>query len=139
MSAGPPLSNLAELLRSLEPTLNPGVYAFVSVSAETPPTHLPFLALFREAEGWTVVLEKSEAERANLPVLFSAAWITLRVYSDLEAVGLTAAVSKTLANAEIPCNGIAGAFHDHLFVPFDRAEKAMSLLKEISAQSSPDA
>lgn len=43
--------------------------------------------------------------------------MTLQVYSALEGVGLTAAVSQTLAEHDIPCNIVAAFQHDHVFVP----------------------
>ena len=48
--------------------------------------------------------------------------------TDLDLVGLTATVSGRLAEAGIACNVIAGARHDHLFVPAERGEEAMGLL-----------
>jgi hypothetical protein len=70
------------------------------------------------------------------PILFSAAWITLTVHSDLQSVGLTAAVSAALAEAEISCNVVAGVHHDHLFVPVARAEEAVAVLKRLMASAS---
>ncbi|MGQ5525695.1 ACT domain-containing protein, partial [Chitinimonas sp. PSY-7] len=95
------------------------------------PDGLPAIASFKEREGWTLVVEEKVAQQNNLTVLFAAAWITLTVHSDLAAVGLTAAVSQALAVRNIACNIMAGAFHDHLFVPIGRAEEAMNALHEL--------
>ncbi len=57
-----------------------------------------------------------------------ASWITLRVHSALEAVGLTAAFSAALSREGISANVVAGYFHDHLFVPEDRRDDAMRVL-----------
>ncbi|MCB1704295.1 MAG: ACT domain-containing protein [Halioglobus sp.] len=54
--------------------------------------------------------------------------ITLTVHSSLIAVGLTAAVSGTLAAHNISANIIAAFFHDHLFVPQEDAERALAAL-----------
>ena len=51
------------------------------------------------------------------------------LFSDLEGVGLTAAVSTTLADANISCNVIAATHHDHIFVPEDRCEEAIARLR----------
>jgi hypothetical protein len=59
--------------------------------------------------------------------------ITLGVFSDLEGVGLTAAVAGALADREIPCNMVAALRHDHAFVPADRAEEALEVLEALSA------
>ncbi len=58
-----------------------------------------------------------------------AAWITLRVDSTLEQVGLTALFSRALADTGISCNVLAGLRHDHLLVPADRADEALEVLR----------
>ena len=75
----------------------------------------------------------------GLPVVFTAAWITLTVHSDLSAVGLTAAFSQALARAGISCNVVAGVCHDHLFVPVGQAQDALDALRALarSAGDSP--
>ena len=50
------------------------------------------------------------------------------MHSSLIAVGLTAAVSGTLAAHNISANIIAAFFHDHLFVPQEDAERALAAL-----------
>jgi len=55
-------------------------------------------------------------------------WLTLSVQSSLEAIGLTAAVSAALTAAGIPCNVLAGTYHDHLLVPESLAADAERLL-----------
>jgi hypothetical protein len=68
-------------------------------------------------------------------VAFRAAWITLSVYSDLHAVGLTAAVAAALASEGISCNVVAALRHDHLFVPVDRADDALTVLERLQAEA----
>jgi hypothetical protein len=123
-----PVTNLAELLRSLRPTLNEGVYVFTSISPSTNIGSIEPIATFRETEGLTIVVDEQQAQKAGLPVLFRAAWLTLSVHSDLQAVGLTAAVATALAQVNISCNVVAAAFHDHVFVPVDSANKALATL-----------
>ena len=131
-----PVTNLAELLRAIQPTLNEGVYVFTSISPSTDIGPLEPIATFREAEGLTLIVEEQHARRAELPVLFRAAWITLKVHSDLQAVGLTAAVATALAQANISCNVVAAAFHDHIFVPVASANEALSVLQQLQRRSS---
>ena len=134
-----PVTDLAELLQTMQPTLNEGVYVFASVSPNTDTRSLEPLATFREAEGLTLIVEEERARKAGLPVLFRAAWITLTVHSDLQAVGLTAAVATALAQAHISCNVVAAAFHDHLFVPVESGGEALAALQRLQRRSSPGA
>jgi hypothetical protein len=126
-----PSSDLNLLLRTLDPLLHEGVYAFAFLPPGTGLAGLAPLATFQEDEGLTVVLKEETALAQPVPVLFRAAWITLRVHSDLQAVGLTAAVSQALAAAGISCNMFAGVHHDHLFVPVDEAARALAVLREL--------
>jgi hypothetical protein len=126
-----PISNLQQLLRSLDPVLNSGVYVYCSIPNGTVIPALPSIGQFREAEGMTLILVEEVAVKAGLEILFRAAWISLKVHSDLSAVGLTAAVLTALAARQIPCNVVAGAFHDHLFVPIEKVEEAMVCLRSV--------
>lgn len=127
-------SDLTAQLQSLDPRLHEGVYVYSKLPRDLDPASLSPLATFREAEGMTVIVPEQEAIDAGLPVLFRAAWITLNVHSDLDAVGLTAAISEALTKAGISCNVVAAAHHDHLFVPFDDAKEAVNQLKSLQAQ-----
>lgn len=64
---------------------------------------------------------------------FASRLITLTVHSALDAVGFLAAVTARLAETGISVNAVSAFHHDHLFVPADRAEDAMAVLREISA------
>jgi uncharacterized damage-inducible protein DinB len=130
-----PNRDLATLLRTLQPVLHPATYAFCVVSDDGNIAALAPLGTFREAEGLTVIVEESVALAHGLPPLFRAAWITLTVSSDLAAVGLTAAVSRVLADAGISCNVVAAAHHDHLFVPVERGADAMAVLRALQDSS----
>ena len=89
-------------------------------------------AIIRETEGTTVVVSVAEATRRGWPVDFVAAWLTIDVHSSLDAVGLTAAMSAVLTDRGIPCNVLAGYFHDHLLVPFERADEAVAALESLA-------
>jgi uncharacterized protein len=123
-----PISNLDVLLASMEPELQPGVYVFASVPLDASHEGIAAIATFREKEGLTVIVEEGEARKAGLTPLFRAAWITLTVHSDLNAIGLTAAFARALGEANISCNVVAAAFHDHIFVPADDAGRALAAL-----------
>ena len=89
----------------------------------------------REREGLTLVVPEEQAVAAGLPVLFRAAWISLTVHSDFQAVGLTAAFSGALGQAGISCNVVAGAFHDHIFVPAEQAQLTLAVLRTLQRTS----
>jgi hypothetical protein len=55
------------------------------------------------------------------------------VHSSLQAVGLTAAVSTRLAEVGISANIIAASCHDHILVPIEKVEIAMTSLLELSS------
>ena len=74
--------------------------------------------------------------RFGLPAEPRWARITLTVHSDLAAVGMMAAVAAELASAGIPVNPVAGWFHDHLLVPWDRREEAVRRLEQLAARAS---
>lgn len=90
------------------------------------------MATFLELEGLTLVLPKHQAQNAGLKYENSFRQITLTVYSSLEAVGLTAAVSARLASKGISANVIAAYYHDHVFVPYDKAVQALLALNEFN-------
>jgi len=131
------VSDLAELVRIMEPELHEGVYVYSTVAADHDLSGLTIVAMVREREGVTIVIPEAEAVRAGLPVVFRAAWITLTVHSDLQAIGLTAAFATALSNAGIGCNVIAGAFHDHLFVPAERGAAAVRALRQLQHATHP--
>lgn len=125
--------DLDRMLATLTVARRPGIYVFVSLplaDVESVAVTTPGIeALIAEDEGVTVVAEVGVARACGWPVDFEAAWLTLGVHSALEAVGLTAAVSRVLADAGLPCNVLAGRFHDHLLVPAERADDAIALLE----------
>jgi uncharacterized protein len=124
------IRNLSELLAQLRPRRHPGRYVFTTVTA-LPPGVRPVMT-FTEDEGLTVILGQDEADAAGLPYDLVTEWITLTVHSALDAVGLTAAVSGTLARAGIGANMVAAVHHDHLFVPAGTAGEAVRLLEDMA-------
>ena len=134
-----PVSDLQNLLTTMSPQLNALNVAFVSlVEPSAALAMLPsesVISTFRESEGTTLIVELRAAEQAGLPILFRAAWITLTVHSDLEAVGLTAAFARALGDAGISCNVVAAAFHDHIFVPIEKAELTMNALRDLQVRA----
>ena len=128
-------TSLTTLLRSMSPELNDGDYVFCTCKDGQVPHGCEIIGSFREREGLTLILERSQAEQAGLAFDYVAAWITLNVHSALQAVGLTAAFATALGQAGISCNVIAGYYHDHLFVGLADAERALSVLRQLAANA----
>lgn len=123
-------TDLARMLGSLDVDIRPGGYVFVSTPDRDETLAHQAHAAVDEAEGITYVLRREDADARGLEYDFVAAWLSLRVHSALQAVGLTAAVSAALAERGIACNVLAGFHHDHLLVPHDRRDEAVAALAQ---------
>ncbi len=130
-------TNLEKLLQGMKPELNEGEYVFCIVDTFQRAATLNPVCVFQEKAAVTVILNKQQADDASLPYSVICAWITLTVHSSLEAVGLTAAVSKALTHANISCNVVAAYYHDHIFVPVKDATHAMNVLMNLTRQANP--
>lgn len=127
--------NLDRLLHHLAPELHDGVHVYCSFADHRLPDGLQPLCTFREAEGLTAIVERSQAVAAGVPFVFEARLVTLTIHSSLEAIGLLATVATRLAAVGIPCNAIAAYHHDHILVPVAQADQALSVLRGIAAGS----
>lgn len=126
--------DLDTLLENLQPALGPEQYVFCTVSGDLNNyLCLNPLATFVESEGLTLVLTTAQAQSLGICTDSSFKRITLLVYSSLETVGLTAVVASALAKEDISANVIAAYHHDHIFVPADKADKAMQILTKLSS------
>ena len=105
----------------MAPRLDAQAWRFVVVADGDLPSDV--FAIIREDEGLSAIMPGEGGDFAR---------ITLMVHSALEAVGLTAAVSGALAEQGIACNVVAGFYHDHLFVPWQRREEALAVLQRLS-------
>jgi hypothetical protein len=123
------------MIAGMSPDLKLGEYVFCAAGDRDWAALNP-RAMFREAEGISLILERSVAEAAGFPVAAAMALITLNVYSALDGVGLTAAVAVALAEAGIACNMVAALNHDHVFVPVERAGEAVAILRALQAAAS---
>jgi hypothetical protein len=126
------MTDLAHMLRSLEPAVRDGEFVYVSFPGGAIPAAVRPEVMIREDEGVTVVARREDADAAGLAYDITFAWITLSVHSSLEAVGLTAAFSAALGDAGISCNVIAGYYHDHLLVPVVHRDAAIAVLRKLA-------
>ncbi|WP_074407004.1 ACT domain-containing protein [Aquimarina megaterium] len=125
-------TNLATLIRNMSPVLQTGEFVFSTVKNTD---HIPredSIGEFKELEGVTIIIDRKKAEHLNLSYEYIASWITLKIHSSLDAVGLTAIFSTELAKHKISCNVIAGYYHDHIFVDKKDENKAITVLKKLS-------
>ncbi|ENZ83727.1 hypothetical protein OR37_00232 [Caulobacter vibrioides OR37] len=123
-----------EMVAGMTPELKNGVYVFCA-AGDRDWWALEPLAMFREAEGVSLILEAEAARSAGFSVDAPMAMITLNVYSALDGVGLTAAVATALAEAGIACNMVAALNHDHVFVPAERAAEALAALRALQVSA----
>jgi len=115
----------------MSPELDKEGYVFASLS-ESEYLSIPkekYIASIREQEGITLILLQSTAKDLQIEHDKVFAKITMNVLSDLEALGFTAAFAKLLATGGITCNVIAGYYHDHVFVPWEKRFQAILLLE----------
>ena len=129
-----PERDLERLQRQMAPELRSDTFVYCSFNAWQLAEGLEPLCTFREAEGLTAIITKAQAIQYGVDFLFEARHITLTVHSSLDAVGFMASVSRALADASIPCNVVSAYFHDHLFVPSERASEAMEILHALQRQ-----
>jgi len=123
--------DISVLLGSLAPVLDTEVYTFATVSDSESEKLKRTLGFFRESEGLSVICFLREAQALGLKHEGEFRKISLTVHSSPHAVGLTARVSTVLAERGISCNIVAGFYHDHLFVPADRADEAKTILSRL--------
>jgi len=124
-------NNLTRLIRSMKPVLNGGEYVFCSFGKDDGVDLKEAVCIFKESEGLSVILPKKVADENHYNYSFVSSWITLTVHSSLDAVGLTAAVSRALAENNISANMVAGYYHDHVFVARRDADRAMRVLSAL--------
>ena len=130
--------DLQKLLKTLSAKLVEGVHVFVTLPDNQVPADLRPRMLFREGEGTTLILLKSEAETAGLDHAFACRMITLDVHSSLDAVGFIARIATELAAHGLAVNPVSAFHHDHLFVPEERAQEALQLLEHLATDVAED-
>ncbi len=126
------MTNQFKELKNLNPVLLEDEYVFCTFLSSIYGDHskLNPIASFNEKEGLTLVVKKEIAKFNNLEFKGTFKCISLNLISSLTSVGLTALISKALADNEISANIYAGYYHDHIFVPLEKANDAFKLLCE---------
>ncbi|MEE8482683.1 MAG: ACT domain-containing protein [Acidiferrobacterales bacterium] len=126
-----------EMISGMTPDVRPGIFVFVTADDPALVASLSSQAIstFKEEEGMSMLIPVELAEKSMLNVDHPMRCITLNVYSSLEGVGLTAAVSTALGDNAIPCNMVAAFHHDQVFVPSDMCDQAMEVLASLQNQA----
>lgn len=124
-------THLPNILAHLDVDVRPGTFAVITRRAPDAACDAVAEARITEVEGITYVVPEAFARDRGDPPEFVAAWLSLRVHSALNAVGVTAAVSGVLADHGIACNVIAGFHHDHLLVPAARCDAAIAAIRSL--------
>ncbi|MFM2041653.1 MAG: hypothetical protein RLY86_229 [Pseudomonadota bacterium] len=129
-------SDLRTLLAGMAPRLHPDLYVFATLppGQPVPPGADPRMT-FREEEGTSLILTAAAAQAVGIPGSFPCRMITLEIHSALAAVGFLAAIIPALAHAGMGVNPVAAFHHDHLFIPADRANDAMVILRRIAGEA----
>lgn len=129
------IKDLKTLLESMEPVLKPGEFVFITSATMTwdDAAALHPVSVFMEDEGMSLAIDRQTADEHHLAYDSVFRLISLHVHSSLDAVGLTAAFSKALATAGISANVVAAYYHDHIFVPTDKADEAIHILENLEA------
>ena len=132
-------TDLKKLISGMRPNLNAGDFVFCSISRNSEELYSSIprdrvIMEFKEREGITLILDKNDADKFCLKYDYVAAWLTLEIHSALDAVGLTAAVSSSLAAADISANVVAAYHHDHIFVNAKDGTKALDVLESLCCE-----
>lgn len=126
-------TDLTKLIAEMSAILDPEPYVFATTTDPTGFAGVEAIMRFSEEDGETLILKVRDAADLELEVSEAHARITLNVHSALGAVGFLAAVCSALAQRGISTNAVAGFYHDHIFVPYPRAEEAIQILTHMSA------
>jgi len=124
--------NLDTLIASMQPQMHESVFVFATVPPDFGWQSLNPIMLFKEAEGLSLILNQGVSDAAGIEYEFPCRMITLNIHSSLDAVGFLARITTQLASLDMGVNPVSGFYHDHLFVPVDRADEAMRALVAMS-------
>ncbi len=123
------------LLKDMKPVLDSEEYVFCTKNyfeLNTEIMELNPIGTFLESEGMTLIISRIKADENKLSYESVFNKITLEIHSSLDAVGLTAAFSKQLTEYGISANVVAGYYHDHIFVPKEKAILAIEALEKLT-------
>lgn len=128
-------TDLQRLLADMRPSMSKTAFAFATAgSLRDVPESVTVIGCFNEDEGVTVIAALDQLAPTGLTQSGPFAKISLAVHSSLTAVGLTATIATSLAQKGVSANIVAGYFHDHVFVPWDKRHAALEILNDLGAE-----
>ena len=127
------IKELQTLLANVDPVLDERSFVFCTFPDfnSNDICRLNPIGMFQEKEGVTLIITKQQAIDSHIDNESVYKLISLNVHSSLDAVGLTAAFSAKLAEKNISANVVAAYYHDHIFVPEEKAEQALMAICEL--------
>ena len=127
------IKELQTLLANVDPVLDERSFVFCTFPDfnSNDICRLNPIGMFQEKEGVTLIITKQKAIDSHIDYESVYKLISLNVHSSLDAVGLTAAFSAKLAEKNISANVVAAYYHDHIFVPEEKAEQALMAICEL--------
>lgn len=116
--------------------MNPQVGGdFVVACVQEIPDGIEPHTIIREPEGLTIMVPVEQAKALEIADSEVYTLLILGSPGSFATVGLTASVAQMLSARSIPCNVVSGVHHNHIFVPADRTQEAMSALEEMMGQA----
>ncbi|MBC8617234.1 ACT domain-containing protein [Parabacteroides faecis] len=127
------IKELQTLLANVDPVLDERSFIFCTFPElnNDDICRLNPIGFFHEKEGLTLIITKQQAVDSHINYESVYSLISLNVHSSLDAVGLTAAFSAKLAEKNISANVVAAYYHDHIFVPEEKATQALMAIHEL--------
>lgn len=124
-------TNLNDVLKSLDISCDGIEYGFANIKADGFPQSADIIGTFSEKEGLTIIASVIYLRENNIQFDGPYAKLTIEVHTSLQLVGLTAVLSKQLAENGISANVVAAYYHDHIFVQYEHRQKAIELLYKL--------
>ena len=121
----PGLTDLQTVLDSIVVECDEVTYGFATQPVLPDAPLVKFEAQIREKEGTTIIAATEHLESAGIKYEGPFAKLTVNVHTSLDLIGLTAVLATKLAENDISANVVAGFFHDHIYVQFDKRQEAI--------------
>ena len=122
------LKTLEEALNCIKIFCDDVEYGFATVPLDAVMIDDAIIGSFREKEGLTIIANKKVLLNKQIAYEGPFAKLSIEVHTSLELIGLTATLSKALADYNICANVVCAYYHDHIFVQYHLRELALKVL-----------